>query len=248
MIIYGKNAIAERVKNGGTFDRVLVQKGNRDGRIVELIKAVKNTGAPVFYRDKEVMEHECNHANHQGIIAYVTDFVYSELDDIFAVAEQSGKPPFIVVLDGIEDPHNLGAICRVCECAGVHGIVIGKTRCATVTEVTVKVAAGATEYVKIARVSNINDAIEKIKQRNVWVYCLETGGDCIYSTDLTGAIALVVGGEGGGVHKLTRSRCDGVISLPLEGKINSLNASVAAGIAVYEKMRQQHVKDNLPKT
>lgn len=242
MIIYGKNAVAERVKNGGTFDKLLVLKGSHDKKINELIDEVKKTGAAVFFRDKAALDREANGANHQGLVAFVTDFSYKTIDDVFARAEERNEPPFILIADGIEDPHNLGAIIRVADCVGAHGVVISKNRCAQVTDTVVKVAAGATEYVPVARVGNINETIDNLKKRGVWVYALEVGGESCFTADLTGAAAIVVGSEGFGVHELTKTRCDKIISLPLKGSINSLNASVAVGICAYEKLRQDLAK------
>ena len=173
---------------------------------------------------------------HQGCIGYCSDFVYSDIDDIFALAESRNQPPFIVVLDGIEDPHNLGSILRSCECGGVHGVIIGKNRQVAVTDTVIKVAEGAAEYVHVARVVNINDAIREIKERGVWVYALDMGGEDIYKANLKGAVALVVGAEGKGVSRLTKQLCDGVLSLPMFGKINSLNASVAAALGIYARI------------
>lgn len=163
------------------------------------------------------------------------DFEYSTLDEVFAVAEERGEKPFIVVLDGIEDPHNFGSILRSCECGGVHGVVIGKNRQVPINETVIKVAVGAAEYVKVVRAVNINDALRELKSRGVWTYALDMGGTDIYNEDLTGAVALVVGAEGKGVSRLTRELCDGVLSLPMRGAINSLNASVAAALGIYRK-------------
>ncbi len=175
---------------------------------------------------------------HQGCIGYASDFEYSDIDDIFALAASRNEQPFIVIPDGIEDPHNLGSILRSCECGGVHGVIIGKNRQVAVTDTVIKVAEGAAEYVKVARVVNVNDAIREIKERGVWVYALDMGGEDIYKSDLSGAVALVVGAEGKGVSRLTKQLCDGVLSLPLRGKINSLNASVAAALGIYARIAQ----------
>ncbi len=172
---------------------------------------------------------------HQGCIGYATDFCYSTVDDIFEQAHIKSEPPFIVILDGIEDPHNFGSILRSCECGGVHGVIIGKNRQVPVNDTVIKVAEGAAEYVKVVRAVNINDAIRELKTRGVWVYALDMGGTNIYSEDLSGATAFVVGAEGKGISRLTRELCDGVLSLPMRGKINSLNASVAAAVAIYQK-------------
>ena len=185
---------------------------------------------------RSALDRAAEGANHQGIIGYAVDFEYSTLDEVFAVAEERGEKPFIVVLDGIEDPHNFGSILRSCECGGVHGVVIGKNRQVPINETVIKVAVGAAEYVKVVRAVNINDALRELKSRGVWTYALDMGGTDIYNEDLTGAVALVVGAEGKGVSRLTRELCDGVLSLPMRGAINSLNASVAAALGIYRKL------------
>ena len=164
------------------------------------------------------------------------------MDDILELAAKKGEPPFIVILDGVEDPHNLGSVLRVAECAGCHGVIIPARRAASVNETVIKVSAGAAAHVLVAKVTNVNDAIDYLKKQNVWVYCADMDGSPIYSTNLTGAIAFVVGGEGSGVKRLTKEKCDGVVTLPMFGKVNSLNASVAAALAVYEYVRQNKTK------
>ncbi len=211
--------------------------GAHDGRVDKILDMAKRAGVPVRFCDKPALDRAAEGATHQGCIGYATDFGYSELDDIFEVAERRDEQPFIVILDGIEDPHNFGSILRSCECGGVHGAVIGKNRQAPVNDTVIKVAEGAAEYVKVARVVNINDAIRELKNRGVWVYALDMGGADIYKTDLTGAVALVVGAEGKGVSRLTKELCDGVLSLPMRGQINSLNAGVAAALGIYAKLQ-----------
>ena len=201
-----------------------------------ILDMAKRAGVPVRFCDRKSLDRAAEGASHQGCIGYASDFVYSDIDDIFALAESRGEPPFVVVLDGIEDPHNLGSILRTCECGGVHGVIIGKNRQVAVTDTVIKVAEGAAEYVPVARVTNVNDAVRELKERRVWVYALDMDGADVYKSDLTGAVALVVGAEGKGVSRLTKQLCDGVISLPMYGKINSLNASVAAAVAIYRKI------------
>ena len=196
----------------------------------------KKAGVPYRFCDKKSLDRAADGAVHQGCIGYASDFGYSDIDDIFDLAKSKNEQPFIVIADGIEDPHNLGSIIRSSECGGVHGIIIGKNRQVAVTDTVIKVAEGAAEYVKVARVTNINDAIREIKERGVWVYALDMGGEDIYKANLSGATALVVGAEGKGVSRLTKQLCDGVLSLPLRGKINSLNASVAAALGIYRKI------------
>lgn len=238
MKIEGRNAVREAIRAGKTIDRLLVQKGVKD----TIIEDAKRRGIKIFFRDKEVLDRESAQGKHQGFIAEVTDFVYCELEDILAKAEKKGEPPFILLLDGVEDPHNLGSILRVAECAGVHGVVIPRHRSVSVNETVVKVSAGAAAHVLVAKVTNINDAIDELKELGVWVYAADMDGKSVYDTDLSGAAAFVIGGEGAGVKRLTLEKCDGVVSIPMYGKVNSLNASVAAGVVTFEKLRQDAAK------
>ncbi|MBD5132544.1 MAG: 23S rRNA (guanosine(2251)-2'-O)-methyltransferase RlmB [Clostridiales bacterium] len=232
--IFGKNAVLERLNSGGGFIRIELLDGVKgDGRVKTILDKAKAAGVPVRFVDRKSLDRAADGAAHQGCIGHCTDFKYSELDDILSAAQEKGEPPFIIILDGIEDPHNFGSILRTGECGGVHGVVIGKNRQVAVTDTVIKVAEGAAEYVKVARVVNINDAIRELKDRGVWVYALDMGGENIYNSNLSGPIALVVGAEGKGVSRLTKELCDGVLSLPMFGKINSLNASVAAALGIY---------------
>ena len=243
MKIYGRNAIEEALKSGATIDRLLVKNGMRDAHGNRIVNEARDRGIRVIFRDAAALDRECpKGANHQGFVAEVTDFKYSDLDEILALAEERGEPPFIVLLDGVEDPHNLGAIIRVAECAGVHGIVIPKHRSVSVNDTVVKVSSGAAQYMRVAKVTNINDAIKYLQERGVWVFAADMDGADIYSANLSGAIAFVIGGEGSGVSRLTRELCDGIVALPMRGKVNSLNASVAAGIVIYEKLRRSIAK------
>ena len=238
MKIEGRNAVREAIRAGKTVDRLLVQKGVKD----VIIEDAKRRGIKIFFRDKEALDRESAQGKHQGFIAEVTDFVYCELEEILAKAEQKGEPPFLLLLDGVEDPHNLGSILRVAECAGVHGVVIPRHRSVSVNETVVKVSAGSASHVAVAKVTNINDAIDELKKLGVWVYAADMNGSSVYDTDLCGAVAFVIGGEGSGVKRLTLSKCDGVVAIPMRGKVNSLNASVAAGVVTFEKLRQDAAK------
>lgn len=237
MKIFGRNAVAEAVKSGTTIDRMVVAKDVEDAGAKRIIAAAKSRGIKIFYRDKEYLDREVQ-GKHQGFIAEITDFKYCEVEDILQYAAQKEESPFIVILDGVEDPHNLGSVLRVCECAGVHGVIIPRHRSVSVNETVIKVSSGAAAHIRVAKVTNINDAIEELKKIGVWVYCADMDGESIYESDLTGAVAFVVGGEGNGVKRLTKKLCDKVVSLPMRGQINSLNASVACGVVVYEKVRQ----------
>jgi len=226
MKIEGKNAVAEAIKSGATIDRLIVQKGLSDSASNGIITDAKNRGIKIFFRDKEALDRESSNGRHQGFVADVTDFGYAELKDILG--------GLVFILDGIEDPHNLGSILRVAECSGASGVVIPRHRSVSVTETVVKVSAGAAAHVKVAKVTNVNDAIDACKEAGVWVYALDTDGDNIFEADLSDrAVAFVVGGEGKGVTPLTRKKCDGVLSIPMYGKVGSLNASVATGVAAW---------------
>lgn len=238
MKIIGKNAVAELIKTDKTVDKILVMNGMRDDASRSLVKEAKNRGFKVQFAEKAVLDKECESKRHQGFIAYTSDFVYTEFE--YLLSSVSNKPnAFIVVADGIEDPHNLGSIIRVCECAGVDGLVIGKHRSAQVTDSVMRISEGSANHLKISRVVNINNALEKIKEAGLWAYALELGGSDIYKTDLKGKLCLVIGGEDTGVNKLTKQKCDGVITIPMSGKVNSLNASVALGVGVFEAVRQR---------
>lgn len=238
MIIQGKNSVLEALKNDITINKLMVQNNLNDSMSNQIIKLAKDKNIRIDFVAKEVLDKKCA-GKHQGFVCDTTDFKYGELDDIFAKASSLNEDPFIVMLDGIEDPHNFGAIIRTCECAGVHGIIIPEHRACAVNETVVKTSAGATANMIIARVGNLNYTIDKLKENNVWVYCLETGGKEMTQTNLKGSIALVVGSEGKGVSRLTKEKCDGVVTIKLKGKVNSLNASVATAVVVYEVVRQR---------
>lgn len=238
MKIEGRNAVSEAIKAGSTIDRLLVEKGLKDAGAQRLIDEAKNRGIKIFFRDKTALDRESTAKRHQGFIAEITDYKYSELDEILAYANERNEPPFLLIADGVEDPHNLGSILRVAECAGVHGVIIPRHRAVSVNETVIKVSSGAASHVKVAKVTNISDTINELKQQGIWVYCADMDGESIYKTNLTGPIAFVVGGEGKGVGTRTKACCDGVVSLPMFGKINSLNASVATAVVVYERIRQ----------
>lgn len=238
MIIEGKNAVAEAVKSGTTIEKIMVDKENKSHAVYELVKLCKSKKLPVQSVDKSALDRLSVSGRHQGIIGIATEFVYSDMDELL-VKKDDGKGLTLILLDGIEDPHNMGAIIRVAECAGASGIIIPKRRNCGVTDTAVKVSCGASQYVKVAKVNNVNDAIRELKERGIIVFATDMDGDDIYKTDLTGDVAFVIGGEGKGVHELTKKLCDGIIALPQNGKINSLNASVATGIVLYECVRQK---------
>lgn len=235
MNIEGRNAVAEAIKAETTFESLLVEKGTNH----PLIALARQRGIKVQFVDKQVMDKISVTKRHQGFIGKVTDFEYCEVEDILNHAKQRGEDEFVVILDGVEDPHNLGSILRVCECAGVHGVIIPKNRAVGVNETVIKTSAGATQHVRVARVTNLNNAISDLKKAGLWIYGADMDGQDIYTTNLRGRICLVIGGEGKGVSRLIKENCDGIVSLKLKGKVNSLNASVACGVVVYEALRQR---------
>lgn len=241
MKIEGRNSVYEAIKAGNTIDRLLVEKNLKDAGAQRIIDEAKSRGIKIFFRDAEAMARESK-GRHQGFIAEVTDFEYCEVSDILAYAAEKGEPPFVVLLDGVEDPHNLGSVIRVAECCGVHGIIIPRHRAVSVNETVVKVSAGAAAYMRVAKVANLNDAIDELKKAGVWVYCAESDGQDLYTTDTTGAAAFVIGGEDTGVKRLTKQKCDACVRIPMFGQVNSLNASVAAGVVLYEHVRQSTKK------
>ena len=237
MKVEGRNAVYELLKTDKEIDKVLVQKDLKDEASKRLVNVIRSHKIKVQAVDKYVIDKESESKRSQGFIAFTSDYKYFELEEI--IAEAKDKDGFIVILNEILDPHNLGSIIRVCECAGVDGLVIGKDRSASVNDTVMRISAGALNHVKVARVTNINSAIDKLKENGYWIYGAETGGENVYKTDLKGKICLIIGGEDSGVKRLTKEKCDGIISIPMFGKVNSLNASVACGVAVYEAVRQR---------
>ena len=237
-IIAGRNAVAEALRAGRAIDSVLLAKGDRAGSISALAAQCRRKGLLVQEVDSRKLDALCG-PNHQGIAALAACKETVTLDELFAAAEAKGEPPFFVVCDELEDPHNLGAILRTAETAGVHGVVIPKRRSAGLTSAVYKASAGAVEYVPVARVSNITDALREMKKRGVWVYGLDMDGETWCSVDMKGAAAVVVGSEGRGISRLVKEQCDFIVSLPMRGHITSLNASVACGIVLYEAARQR---------
>lgn len=232
-IIAGRNPVSEAIRSSRTIDKIFVAKGGRTGAIVGILAKAKEKKIPVKEVDSRKLDFLSGGANHQGIIAVAAVKEYSDIEDIFALAEERNEKPFIVVLDEIEDPHNLGAIIRTAECTGAHGIIIPKRRSATLSYSVGKASAGAIEYVPVARVTNIANTIDQLKDKGLWVYGADMNGIDYSQTDFDGAVALVIGNEGKGISRLVREKCDAIVSLPMKGKINSLNASVAAGVLMY---------------
>ncbi len=239
MKIEGKNPVKELLNSDETIEKIMIENGNSDGDLREIQKLARERGIKVEFVDKRGLDKISQTGHHQGVIAEQNNYKYFNLKEVIASEREKGKDILFVILDEILDPHNLGSIVRVAECAGASGVIISNRRSATVNETVVRTSAGATAYLPIIKVNNINNAIETLKKENIWVYALDMDGEEMYSASLTGDIALVVGSEGNGVGKLTRKICDGIISIPMFGKVNSLNASVSAGIGIYEVIRQR---------
>jgi len=243
-LLIGRNAVREAVKNGRSIDRILVVK-DQDGSLGEIVSMARDRNLVLRETDRRKLDEICmpfghggKTANHQGIVAYAAGVEYCQVSDILKDAKDRGEDPFVIVLDGIEDPYNLGSIIRSAECAGAHGVVIGKRRSASVTAAAVKSSAGATEYMKIARVVNISGAIEELKRAGLWVAGADMSGVSMQKQGLNGPLALVIGSEGSGMTKLVRESCDFLVSIPMFGHIDSLNAGVAAAVLMFEKRRQ----------
>jgi len=236
MRIKGRNAVREALNSQYSINKIMASR-SQDKVLADILSLAKRKGLKVQIVDNKVLDKECD--NHQGIIADISDFQYSTVEEILLVARNKNKPHLILILDGVEDPHNFGSIIRVAECLGVDGIIIAKNRACPVNDTVAKVSAGAIEHIKIAKVTNINTEIERLKSENIWVYACEIGGEDLDSADLNGNIAIVMGSEGKGVSSLTKKLCDGVVSMQMYGKVNSLNVSVATGIVLYEAIRKR---------
>ena len=235
-LIIGRNAVSEALKSGREIDTLLVAKGERDKVASRLIAACRDRGVVVKEVDSRKLDSISAGANHQGVCAYAAVHGYSSIEDMLALAEEKGEKPFIIVCDEIEDPHNLGAVIRTAECAGVHGVIIPKRRSVGLSYTVGKASAGAVEYMRVARVTNISELIDRLKERGVWVYGADMNGEDYTRCDMSGACAIVIGNEGKGISRLVREKCDVIVSLPMKGKINSLNASVAAGVLIYHAL------------
>ena len=239
MRIEGKNAVNEALRAGKAVYKILINIDVTQVQFAGIVALAKKANVKIEYCERKILDGLSATKNHQGIIAEMEDFTYSGIDDILALALKRGEPPFVVILDGVEDPHNLGSVIRVCDCAGVHGIILPKHNACPINETVAKVSAGAIGHMLVAKVTNINSTVEELKKMGVWVYAAELGGENIYKQNLTGPLCLIIGSEGKGIHQLTKKICDGVVTLPMRGKVNSLNASVACGVVVFEALRQR---------
>lgn len=238
-VIAGRNAVKEALRSNREIDSLYIVKGSRTGNIAALVAKAKEKGATIKEVDGKKLDFLCGNANHQGIVAVAAIKEYASLEDIFQLAQDRGEPPFIIIADELEDPHNLGAILRTAECTGAHGVIIPKRRTVGLTYAVGKSSAGAVEYVPVTRVTNIAATIEELKKRGVWIYAADMDGSNWCSMDYTGPMALIVGSEGNGINRLVKEKSDFIVSLPLLGKINSLNVSVACGVICYEVLRQR---------
>ena len=239
-VLIGRNAVTEALRAGRGINKILLADGDREGQVSEIVALAKERGIVLQFVERSKIESVASGLRHQGVLAYVAPVAYAELDDILAKAEAAGEPPFLLLLDELEDPHNLGALLRTADATGVHGVLIPKRRSVPLTATVAKTSAGAVEYVPVARIGNISQTLKSLKEKGFWVAGADMDGrQNYYEADLTGPLVLVVGSEGKGMGRLTKEACDFIVKMPMVGKINSLNASVAGSILMYESMRQR---------
>ncbi len=237
--IEGRNAVIEAYRSGKPIDKIYIQDGCQDGPVMTIKREARKHDTLIKYVDRERLDQMSETGRHQGVIAVAGAYEYAQLEDILAAAEAKGEPPFLILLDNIEDPHNLGAIIRTANLAGAHGVVIPKNRAVGLTATVARTSAGALNYTPVARVTNLAKTIEDLKKKGIWFVCADMGGTRMYDLDLKGPIGLVIGSEGEGVGRLVREKCDMTAAIPMKGDIDSLNASVAAGVLAYEIVRQR---------
>lgn len=240
--IEGRNAVIEAFRSGKTIDKVFILDGCQDGPIKTVLREAKKADTIINFVPKERLDQMSNTGKHQGVIAFAAAYEYAEIDDMFKLAEEKGEPPFLVLLDNIEDPHNLGAIIRTANQAGAHGVIIPKRRAVGLTATVAKTSAGAVNYTPVAKVTNLANTIEELKERGLWFVCASMEGEVMYNLDLKGPMGLVIGSEGEGVSRLVKEKCDFVAKIPMYGNVDSLNASVAMGVLAYEMVRQRTTK------
>ena len=242
--IEGRNAVLEAFRSGKCVDKLFILDGCQDGPVRTIAREARKTDTIINYVSKERLDQLSETRAHQGVIAQVAAYEYSTVEEILARAEEKGEPPFLILLDNVEDLHNLGAIIRTANLAGAHGVIIPKRRAVGLTSTVAKTSAGAINYTPVAKVTNIVRTIEELKEKGIWFVCADMGGETMYDLDLTGPMGLVIGNEGEGVSRLVREACDFTASIPMKGDIDSLNASVAAGVLAYEIVRQRLVKSS----
>lgn len=236
--IEGRNAVLEAFRSGKTIDKLFVLDGCQDGPVRTIIKEAKKQDTIINFVPKERLDQLSETKKHQGVIAFAAAYEYAQVEDMLKLAEEKGEPPFLLLLDNIEDPHNLGAIIRTANLAGAHGVIIPKRRAVGLTAAVAKASAGAINYTPVAKVTNLSNTIKELKKKGMWFVCADMDGTVMYDLDLRGAIGLVIGSEGEGVSKLVKEHCDFTAAIPMAGNIDSLNASVAAGVLAYEVVRQ----------
>ena len=239
LTIEGRNAVMEAFRSGKTIDRLFVLDGCQDGPVRSITREARKHDTIITYVAKERLDQMSETGKHQGVIAYAAAYEYAQVEDMLKLAEETGEPPFLFLLDGIEDPHNLGAIIRTANLAGAHGVIIPKRRAAGLTATVARTSAGALNYTPVAKVTNLAATMEELKKKGLWFVCADMGGETMYRLNLKGPIGLVIGNEGEGVGKLVKETCDMTASIPMKGDIDSLNASVAAGVLAYEIVRQR---------
>ena len=242
--IEGRNAVLEAFRSGKCVDKLFILDGCQDGPVRTIAREARKTDTIINYVSKERLDQLSETRAHQGVIAQVAAYEYSTVDEILARAEEKGEPPFLILLDNVEEPHNLGAIIRTANLAGAHGVIIPKRRAVGLTSTVAKTSAGAINYTPVAKVTNLVRTMEELKQKGIWFVCADMGGESMYRMNLTGPIGLVIGNEGEGVSRLVREACDFTASIPMKGDIDSLNASVAAGVLAYEIVRQRLVAES----
>ena len=239
-VVSGRNAVRELLAGGRDIEKIYIQSGEREGSVNQLIGIAAERKLPIIEMDRAKLDRISGGARHQGIVAIAAERNYSSIDEILDYAAERGEPPFIVICDGLEDPHNLGAIIRSAECAGVHGVISPKRRAVGLTTVVAKASAGAIEHVRIAKVTNIAQTIDELKDRGLWLYAADMGGESYYSTDLRSSAAIVLGSEGFGISRLVKEKCDFTVSIPMYGNVNSMNVSCAAAVIFAEVAKQRH--------
>lgn len=238
--IEGRNSVLELLESGKDVNKIFVEKGEKHGSILKIIAIAKERRIIIVEKEKKKMQQLAQNSNYQGVIALVPPFEYCEVEDILEYAEKKNEDPFILILDGVEDPHNFGSIIRTAETAGVHGIIIPKRRAVAVNSTVAKTSSGAVEYMKIARVTNISETIEKLKRAGLWICGTDVGTDrYYYNQDLTGPLGIVIGNEGNGISNKVKKSCDFLVKIPMKGKVDSLNVSVATGVVVFEALKQR---------
>ena len=239
LVIEGRNAVLEAYRSGRTVDKLFVLDGCQDGPVRTIVREAKKHGSLINFVSRERLSQLTQTGKHQGVIAYAAAYDYSAVEDMFKLASEKGEDPFLILLDGIEDPHNLGALIRTANVAGAHGVIIPKRRAVGLTATVAKTSAGALNYTPVAKVTNLAKTIDELKEKGMWFVCADMDGDLMYDLNLTGPVGLVIGSEGEGVSRLVKEKCDFIAGIPMKGKITSLNASVAGGILAYEIVRQR---------